>query len=148
MSFTNDGEAQVLNRIFTNQSMQVTAINSGANFTPGTDDFYISLHENDPGEAGTASEPTGSGDGYERKIISFAALTSAGATNTISNAGALTWSSIGGTWRSGNNIGYFGIHLGSTGTMIAKGAFDGGGAPATSGDTVSIAIGAIDITMD
>ena len=146
MSFTNDGEGQVLNRIFTTTTMKQGGITDTTDFVHGTTDFYISLHENDPGETGTASEPTGGADGYSRKVISFTALTSAG--NQISNANAISWASIGGTWRSGNNIAYFGIHLGSTGSMIAKGAFTGGGAPATSGDTVSIAIGAIDITMD
>ena len=149
MSFTNDGEGQALNRIFTTTTMKQGGITDTTAFVHGTTDFYISLHESSPGETGaTTSEvagPVGS-TSYERKVITFTALTAEG--NQISNTSPISWSSIGATWRSGNNIGHFGIHLGATGEMLCYGSFTGGGAPATSGDTVTIAAGAIDITLD
>lgn len=143
MSFTNEGEGMVLNRIFTTTTMKSDGTAGSTGFTVGTDDFFISLHTSDPGEAGTAAEITGTG--YVRKAIAFTAVTSVG--NTISNSAQIQWASIGGTWSSGANITNFGIHLTTSGTMIAKGAF-GTPKPATSGDTVTIAIGDIDITMD
>lgn len=152
MSFCNTHEGSVLNRIFTDTQMVKNGPGGdGGNFNFSTDGFYISLHTSSPGETGSLTNEV-SGTGYVRKAISFTALTSVG--NQISSAADVQWASIGGTWSSGNNITHFGIHLGNPGSpanpdtsMIAYGTFSVG-KPATSGDTVTIAAGDIDITMD
>lgn len=152
MSFCNTHEGSVLNRIFTDTAI----VKDGPGGTDGTfnystDGFYISLHTNSPGETGSLTNEV-SGTGYSRKAIAFTALTAVG--NTISNSGAVEWASIGGTWSGGSDITHFGIHLGNPGTpnnpdetMIAYGSFTVG-KPATSGDTVTIALGDIDISLD
>lgn len=150
MSFTDDGEAQVLNVIFTGATLKKDGITGSNAFSHGSDGLLIALYTTDPTDTGSAGAEV-TGTDYSRKAIAFTALTTATAgTNTISNTSAITWSSIGGTWSSGSNIEYFGIHLGAasgtSGEMIAHGAITVP-KPATSGDTVTIAIGAIDISL-
>ena len=149
MSLTDDGEAQCLNRIFTDAAIKKGGLGVGDDFNYSTDGFYIALYTTDPTDTGGGAEVTGTG--YLRKAIAFTAISTVTAgTNTISNTSPIEWASIGGTWSGGTDIGYFGIHLGASGTnsgeMIAYGTITTP-KPATSGDTVTIAAGAIDISF-
>lgn len=150
MSFVDDCEAQALNVIFTGATLKKGGIGGTDNFSHGVDGFFIALYTTDPTDTGSAGTEV-TGTDYSRKAIAFTALTSATAgTNTISNTSPVSWASIGGTWSSGTNIQYFGIHMGAAGAdsgqMIAHGSITTP-KPATSGDTVTIAAGAIQISL-
>lgn len=170
-NFTNDGEGQILRYLTAGTSIKADGFAGSSAWTPTggtgstTSGLYVSLHTATPGEAGSTTnevQTDNSGStGYSRKQIVFSAVTlSTSATLTdgtlvegpSSGAGAVTWtasSGAPGNWQSSNSattISHFGLHMGSTGTMIMYGAL-GADKTVTSTDTVTLAVDALDITL-
>lgn len=127
-AFSNYAETLVLTWIFT----------SDAATRPTT--WFVGLHTADPTEVGNVSEL--SGNGYARQSVTFTAPAS-GATensalltfgpNTTTNWGTVTHLSV---WDAS-----------TTGNCLAKGALSSSVA-INVGDSLTIAAGALDITLD
>lgn len=123
MSISNYAENKILDAVFSNTSFAVAAV-------------YISLHTADPGETG-ASEVAGGT--YARQLTAFDAAV-AGATQ---NTGGETFTGMPAVTIT---------HIGCW-DALTNGNFLWGGALAASkvvnsGDTVQLATGALDITLD
>lgn len=100
---------------------------------------YLSLHTADPTDAGTGAEI--SGDGYSRQACAFSAP-SGGAT---SNSAEETFTASGGDW---GTITHFGIWDASTnGNLLFHGALTAS-RDVNDGETLTIAIGDLDVTLE
>lgn len=106
---------------------------------------YVALSSTTPTAAGTnVTEP--SGGSYARVATSGATWATA-ASGATSNAAAITFPTATASWVSGSNLTHVALYdASSTGNMLAFGTIT---VPksAISGDTVSIAIGELDITL-
>lgn len=100
---------------------------------------YCGLYTAAPSDAGGGTEVTGAG--YARKAAAFGAA-SGGAT---SNSGALTWTASGGNYGTVTHVGLFDAE--SSGNLLAWAAL-GTSRTINDGETLTIAIGELDVTLD
>lgn len=102
--------------------------------------IYVALYTAAPSDSGGGTEV--SGNNYSRVLHSSWATASGGAT---SNSGAITFPTPSGAW---GTVTHFGLFDASTsGNLLGWGALSTSKSP-TSGDTVSFADGALDVTLD
>lgn len=97
--------------------------------------FWVKLHTGDPGAAGTANAATNT----TRQFASFSSA-AAGATTTVN---AITWTSVS-TTESYSHVSFWDASSG--GTLLATDNLEVTRG-LTAGDTFTIAIGDIDITL-
>lgn len=127
-AFSNFAENLVLDWIFTN----------GAATRPTA--WHVALHTADPTEVGNVGEL--SGNGYTRQAVTLEAAAS-GATQ---NTGTLTFGpNTGSNWGSVSHLSIW--DAATTGNCLAYGALS---SPVTInvGDSLTIATGALDITLN
>jgi hypothetical protein len=101
---------------------------------------YLAIFTAAPSDAGGGTEVTG--NGYARQAITFNAAVSPGGTTNNSNAPAFT--AAGGNFGTVTHIGIFDAT--TTGNLLWHGAMQ---SPRTvnDGDTLSFAVGAINLTL-
>lgn len=122
MSISNYCELKLLDAVFNATSFSVTNV-------------WVKLHVGDPGEDGTANAATET----TRKEMTAGAA-SAGAT---SNDNALTWTNVAGS----EDYTHFSLWDASTaGNCLWTGTITANAV--TAGDTFTIAVGDLDITLD
>jgi len=143
MSKSNTLENELLLLLFNATTMADLAENDTT--TPATN-LYVSLHTSDPGEAGSQATNETAYTNYARVAV---ARTSGGwtvATNTATNAGAVTFPECGAT---GATITHFGIGTASSGAgkLLYSGALTASLAVANL-VTPSFAAGEIDVTEE
>jgi len=141
MSASNSTETAILNLFFTATTW--TSIADDTATSPLTN-LYISLHNSDPGEAGTATTNETAYTNYARVAV---ARTGSGWTvsgNSATNAGAVTFPACGVT---GDTITNFGIVSTSSGagTLYFSGTAS---LTVSNGVTPEFAIGALSVTCD
>lgn len=143
MSKSNTLENGILDLIFTGAAIADLAENDTT--SPATD-LYVSLHTDDPGEAGNMSTNEATYTSYARVAV---ARTSGGWTvsgNAVENAAAITFPQCTG---GSETITHFGVGLGSSGAtvLLYSGALTSSLA-VSSGITPEFAAGDLDITED
>lgn len=122
MSISNYAELKLLDAVFNATAFSVSNV-------------WVKLHVGDPGEDGTANAATET----TRKEMTAGAAAS-GAT---SNDNALTWTNVAGT----EDYTHFSLWDASTaGNCLWTGTITAN--PVTAGDTFTIAVGDLDITLD
>jgi hypothetical protein len=126
-AFTNHAETLVLTWLFTaSAATRPTA-------------WYVALHTADPTEVGNVGEL--SGNGYARQSATFAI-----AGNEASNSGTLTFGPNTGTnWGSVSHLSIWDAV--TTGNCIAYGALSSA-VTISVGDSLTIAAGALDVTLN
>lgn len=106
---------------------------------------YVGLSSTTPAVGGTnVTEP--SGNGYAR-VATTGATWATAASGATSNAAAITFAQATGSWASGANLTHVVLYDAATGgNMLSFGSIT---VPkvASSGDTLSIASGELDITL-
>lgn len=123
MSFSDFLENELLDHVF-----------APAAYTAPTN-IYVKLHTGDPGEDGTGNAAT-----HTTRVEATFGTASAG---TISNDGAVSFTSLAGT----ETISYFSLWDASTaGNCLGSGALSASKA-VTAGDTLTFAIGDIDVSL-
>ncbi|GHF71286.1 phage tail fiber protein [Seohaeicola zhoushanensis] len=125
-SFSDYLENALLNHVFRN-----TALTSPTN-------VYLALYTANPTDAGGGTEVTGGG--YTRQAITFGAA-SGGA---ISNTAAVEFTASGASFGTVTGVGIFDASSG--GNLLAWDAITS--AAVGDGDTLSFAIGDIDLSLD
>jgi len=102
----------------------------------------IQLYVGDPGATGSANAATES----TIKSVSFGAATTSGTTAIVSNDAQLQWTSVAGS----EDYTHFVLWDGTTGfgtdTLIGTGTITAN--PVTAGDTFTIAVGDLDVTVN
>lgn len=122
MSISNYAELKLLDAIFNATSFSVSNV-------------WVKLHVGDPGEDGTANA---AGETTRKEMTAGAAA--AGAT---SNDNALTWTNVS----TSEDYTHFSLWDASTaGNCLWSGTVTAN--PVTAGDTFTIAVGDLDITLD
>lgn len=122
MSISNYAELKLLDAIFNAASFSVANV-------------WVKLHVGDPGEDGTANA---AGETTRKEMTAGAAA--AGAT---SNDNALTWTNVS----TSEDYTHFSLWDASTaGNCLWSGTVTAN--PVTAGDTFTIAVGDLDITLD
>lgn len=101
---------------------------------------YLALFTSDPAEDGSGTEL--SGDGYSRQAVTFDDASSPGGTTQNSNAPSFTAS--GGNWGTVSHVAIFDAD--TAGNMLWYGPLDTSRV-VNDGDTISFAIGDIDLTL-
>ena len=97
--------------------------------------WYVALYTAAPSDAGGGTEVSGSG--YARQAADFG-------TDGASNTGALTFTASGGDW---GTVTHIGIHDASTaGNLLWHGALTASKS-VTDGDSLTFAIGDIDLSL-
>lgn len=147
MSASNAFETALLNLIFNNTNAANIGDATGLRGSTTAGVFYISLHTADPGETGTQSTSEATATNYARQSV---ARSSAGFTisgNTVSNAAAINFPSVGAT--PGSAATHFGIgtDVSGVGNLLMSGALGSTYTFAT-GNAPSFAIGALTATAD
>lgn len=105
---------------------------------------YVALYNTDPTDADTGTEVTGTS--YARVAVTNNATNwPAASGGSKSNGTAITFPTAGGTWTQAN---YFGIRSASSGGVLLYSGALTTAKTATSGDTISFAVGALTITED
>lgn len=102
--------------------------------------WYVALFTSATNDASGGTEV--SGNGYSRKAVSFAAAASPG--GTTSNTGAVSFTAAGGNWGTITHIAI--CDASSAGNRIWHGELAAPRA-VNDGDTLSFAIGAINLTL-
>ena len=125
--FTDFLENEILDHIF----------NGSAYSSPSK---YVALFTAAPSDSGGGTEVSAAG--YARKLHSAWAVASSGQT---SNTGAITFDAAGASWGTITHFGIFDALI--NGNLLAWAAV-GTSKAVTSGDVVSFADGALDITLD
>jgi hypothetical protein len=126
-AFTNYAENLVMTWLFT-----------GSAATRPTA-WYVALHTADPTEVGNVGEL--SGNGYARQSSTWTI-----ASNEASNTGTLTFGpNTGSNWGTVSHVSVWDAV--STGNCLAKGALSSS-VVINVGDSLTIAAGALDITLD
>lgn len=128
-NFTNEGEIQVLEYLLRGTALKSDGFGGSTSFTPSDGGLYISLFITDPTETGSAGTEVGtSGTGYSRQAVTFTAGSLNTGTDPASQltgpstaAGAITWTATANWTTGAQTVSQFGLHLGSTGTMIIFG---------------------------
>ncbi len=123
MSISNYAENKILDAVFNNTSYAVT--------TP-----YVSLHTADPGETGASEVGGGS---YARQSASFGAASSGAVSNDV----AITFTGM--PIATVTHIGVW--DASSSGNFLWGGAL-AASKSVGSGDTVTVPIGDLDVTLD
>lgn len=129
MSISNQWELEILDHIFNNSAAPAVV-------TP-----YVSLHTGDPGETG-ANELTAGTHTYARQSGAFGAA----AAGAVSNTAALSWTDMPAA-----TITHVGIWSSSTATASANFVWGGtltASKTTNAGDTFSIGIGDLDVTLN
>ena len=141
MSLTDYAEAALLNSMFGKTS------DFGALAARPT--FYVGLLETAPTEAGgSLSEPTGGA--YARAVTAPTDWNAAAGTapTAVTNLNVVTFPQATADWRSGLDLGYFGIWDAATaGNLIMFGALTQA-KPVLNGDTPSFPAGTLSTTAD
>lgn len=126
MSISNYLEPRILDAVFNNTSLAIASV-------------YVSLHSADPGETG-ASELTGGS--YARSGPASFGVASGGA---ISNDAAIAFPEATGDWTAATHVGVW--DASSAGNFLWGGALSAS-RTVTTGVTLSIASGDLDVTLD
>jgi len=102
--------------------------------------WYIALFTAAPSDSGGGTEV--SGNSYSRQSASWTAGSSPG--GTTDNSGAISFTASGGNWGTVSHIGIF--DASSSGNLLWHGALTAS-KTISDGDTLSFAIGALDLTL-
>ena len=102
--------------------------------------WYVALFTAAPNDAGGGTEV--SAGGYRRKTVAFSAAASPG--GTTSNSGEVSFTASGGDYGTVTHMGIF--DASSSGNLLWHGALTASKAVAD-GDTLTFAVGNIDLTM-
>lgn len=144
MSKSNTFENDLLKHIFNNDAIALIGDATGVRGSTTAGSLYVSLHTNDPGEAGDQTTNETSYTNYARVAV---ARTSGGWTvsaDTVSNAALVQFAQCGTT---GATLQYFGVGTDSSGTgkLLYSGSLT---SPLTvsSGIQPQFAAGDLDIT--
>lgn len=121
MSMTNSAEQAFLDLLFLNIDWAYIGDTSGLqnSATPGS--FYISLHTDDPGEAGDQTSNETNYTSYARVAVERSSNGWTRSVSTVSNAVKVTFPQCtGGT----STVTHFGVgtQLSGTGNLLMKGA--------------------------
>lgn len=145
-NLTNEGEIQVLSNLLSGVTYKSDDFGGSTAFTPTSGGLFVSLWLTDPTETGTAGTevPTtvsSSASGYSRQSVVFGAGSlntgTDPATQLTGPTSAITWTATQDWTTGAQTVGYFGLHLGSTGTMVIYGALTNS-RQVTSGDQVKL----------
>lgn len=102
--------------------------------------WYVGLYTAAPSDSGGGTEV--SGNGYERKTVTFAAASTPG--GTTSNTGAVSFTASGGAWGTITHVGIF--DASTSGNLLWHGGLTAS-KTVGDGDTIEFAIGNIDLTV-
>jgi hypothetical protein len=117
----------------------------GTSMATAPTSVYLCLFTSDPGEAGVVTGELASGTGYARQVFTLGSLTLSTDKHTTTNTGIITF----GPFSSSVSPTHCGIATGSTRAvqdLIYYGVFtdsSSGAITATSGQTITVAAGAL-----
>ena len=146
MSASNSFETELLLLMFNNTNLANIGDATGLRGSSTAGSFYISLHTADPAEAGTAVTSEATYTGYARVAVARSSAGFTIATNTVSNAAAVTFANC---TAGSNTITHFGIVQNSSGAgeLYLSGALTASLA-VSNGVTPSFLIGSLTVTVD
>jgi len=146
MTMSNEAETDFLEHLFQNAAWPNVGDASGLQPSAAAGNLYISLHTDDPGEAGDQTTNEADYTSYARVAVarSGAGFTVAG--NNCSNTAEVAFPACTG---GSNTITYFGIGTAASGTghLLASGALSASLA-VSSGITPKFAAGEMDCNAD
>jgi len=144
MSASNSMENGTLLLFFNNSDFAGVGDAGGLQNSATAGSLYVSLHTADPGEAGSQTTSETAYTNYARVAVARSGAGWTVASNSVSNAGAVTFAACGVT---GSTITHFGIGTDSSGagTLLFSGTCS---LVVSSGITPSFAIGALTVTAD
>lgn len=146
MSKTNSMENGMLLLFFNNTDFAGIGDAGGLQNSAAAGSLYISLHTADPGETGSQTTSEATFTGYARVAVARSGAGWTVATNTVTNAAAVTFPACSA---GSNTISHFGVGTDSSGAgvLLYKGALT---APleVSAGITANFPAGDIDITED
>lgn len=128
MSFTNDLETELLDHVF------------GGNAFTSPSTLYVSLHTQDPGDAGSITDEV-SGGAYARQTATFSV-----SGNTATNDAAIEFPTATASYGTVVAIGVHSTASGSLGFLAHAGLTDD--KAIATGDVFRIPAGDIQITLD
>lgn len=144
MSASNSMENGTLLLFFNNTDFANIGDAAGLQNSAAAGSLYVSLHTADPGEAGSQTTNESAYTNYARVAVARSGAGWTVATNTVTNAAAVTFPACGVT---GSTITHFGIGTDSAGagTLLFSGTCS---LSVSSGITPSFAIGALSVSAD
>lgn len=144
MSASNACETALLALIYNNTAFALVGDASGLQPSGGAGSLFVSLHTADPGEAGSQTTNETSYTNYARIAVARSGAGWTVATNTVTNAAAVTFAACGVT---GATITHFGVGTATSGAGVLL--FSGTCSLVVSaGITPSFAIGALSNSAD
>jgi hypothetical protein len=146
MSMTNAAEAALLDLLFLNTDWANIGDAAGLQNSATAGSFYISLHTNDPGEAGNQSTNEASYTGYARVAVARTAGGFTLTTSTISNTALVQFPQCTGGSATATHFG-IGTDLSGAGNLLFKGALSSS-LSISNGIQPQFAAGALTVTVD
>jgi len=144
MSASNSYENSILALTFTNTAFALVGDASGLQPSGTAGSLYVSLHTADPGEAGAQNTSESAYTNYARVAVARSGAGWTVSTNTVTNAGAVTFPACGVT---GSTITHFGVGTASSGAGVLL--FSGTcSLVVSSGVTPAFAIGQLSVSAD
>lgn len=144
MSASNACENGLLLLMFNNTNFASNGDATGLRGSSTAGSYYVSLHTADPGEAGSQTTSESAYTNYVRVAVARSGAGWTVATNTASNAAAVTFAACGVT---GSTITHFGIGTDSAGagTLLFSGTCS---LVVSAGITPQFAIGQLSVSAD
>lgn len=144
MSASNAMENGTLLLFFNNTDFALVGDAAGLQNSATAGSLYVSLHTADPGEAGSQTTSESAYTNYARVAVARSGAGWTVATNTVTNAAAVTFPACGVT---GSTITHFGIGTDASGagTLLFSGTCS---LVVSSGITPAFAIGALSVSAD
>jgi hypothetical protein len=143
---TNAAEAALLDLLFLNTDWANIGDAAGLQNSATAGSFYISLHTNDPGEAGNQSTNEASYTGYARVAVARTAGGFTLTTSTISNTALVQFPQCTGGSATATHFG-IGTDLSGAGNLLFKGALSSS-LSISNGIQPQFAAGALTVTVD
>jgi hypothetical protein len=139
-------ETNLLNHIFTNADITLIGDATGLRGSTTVGSLYISLHTADPGEAGDQTTSEATYTGYARVAVARTGSAWTVATNSATNAAAITFPTGSGGSGTITHVGV-GASASGTGKLIGSGTVSPN-VPTGNGITPEFAINQLTITLD
>lgn len=144
MSASNACETALLALIYNNTTFALVGDAAGLQPSAGAGSLFVSLHTSDPGEAGSQNTNETAYTNYARVAVARSGAGWTVATNTVTNAAAVTFAACGVT---GSTITHFGVGTATSGAGVLL--FSGTCSLVVSaGVTPQFAIGALSNSAD
>jgi len=145
-NMTDSLENGLLELLFKNTTFAAIGDATGLVGSTVAGSLYVSLHTGSPGEAGNQTTNECAYTSYARVAVARSAAGWTVSTNTVTNAGAITFPAATGGSETATHFG-IGTATSGTGVLLVHGALDTS-LPISSGITPSFGAGDLDGSLD